>query len=250
MAKNKVLAAGLRRSHIALGLLAGATLAFTAVNSAAAHTNDVVLHSSLCGNIPAGWRTCASLANNSGHTWRQDGILGNQIQYMELNVGWASDDLNSAVNFSSHRDENDAKPDVWIGDYDYGLNGARAWAACQPFGASGAAEDEGGDRANNTGWCFGQQVRFNEAYIGSNPAFYFRQHLACHELGHTVGMNHRNRAGFAGTVGYIGDESGTQTCMDSTNFDAYNYRCYDMRALERFWGTGARSCGAENLGEH
>ncbi len=229
-----------------LGALACAAIALAGTASAA-YASDIQLHSTPCVENPADWFTCASLANNSGHTWRQDGILGNQIQYMDLNVGWASDELNAAAGFSSHRDENDSKPDVWIGDYDYGLNGARAWVACQPLGASKPRYAEDGSRANGTAWCFGQQVRFNEAYIGSTPNYWLRQHYACHELGHTVGMNHRNYAGFGGTFGYIGDESGTQTCMDNFNLDAYVHTCWDMAALEEYWGDD-RSCGGENRG--
>lgn len=99
------------------------------------------------------------------------------VQRMGLAYSSATD-LNMAVT-SDH-----AGADVIVYDHAYGLNGAVAWVVC-PGGATTWGNHP--DRA-----CHGQQLRYNLSY----PAYYDtslkREYLACHELGHTVGLRHSN----------------------------------------------------------
>lgn len=75
--------------------------------------------------------------------------------------------------------------DVVAYSSDYGDNGAAAWVYC-PSGAP-QGENPSGHR-----WCRQQQLVFN---INPRYAAFFdddasREHVSCHELGHTLGLRH------------------------------------------------------------
>jgi hypothetical protein len=75
--------------------------------------------------------------------------------------------------------------DVIAYSADYGDNGAAAWVYCPADAAKGV--NPSGDR-----WCREQQLVFN---INPRYAVFFaddasREHVSCHELGHTLGLRH------------------------------------------------------------
>ena len=81
--------------------------------------------------------------------------------------------------------ERTPRTDVIVHAGDYGLNGAAGWVHC-PAGAP-QGRNEHGHR-----WCRQQRLYFNRnpqyaAYLADAAS---RLHLACHELGHTVGLRH------------------------------------------------------------
>lgn len=68
---------------------------------------------------------------------------------------------------------------------DHGQNGAAGWVYCPPDAPQGV--NLRGDR-----WCRHQQIHFNlnarySVFFGDEAS---RNHLACHELGHTIGLLH------------------------------------------------------------
>lgn len=77
------------------------------------------------------------------------------------------------------------RTDVVVRAADYGLNGAAAWVVCP-------ADAPRGRNAEGDRWCRHQEMNFNlnpryAAYLGDDDS---RTHLACHELGHTIGLRH------------------------------------------------------------
>jgi hypothetical protein len=127
--------------------------------------------------------SCASLANNVWHALRPYSF-GNQ---------WAG--ISSAVQYSISEDYNptdlvaywtttDNYPDVRLWDWYYPQYNAVAWVDC-PADNTGVGYYSSGNFA--TRWCRGQIVRFNAEYAGSFNQL-GRDWVACHELGHTVGL--------------------------------------------------------------
>lgn len=75
--------------------------------------------------------------------------------------------------------------DVIAFSADYGENGAAGWVFC-PSGRPQGVNDEGHR------WCQGQELHLN---LNPRYGIFFdddgsRRHVACHELGHTVGLRH------------------------------------------------------------
>jgi hypothetical protein len=84
-------------------------------------------------------------------------------------------------------EQSDVTPltDVVAFSGDYGENGAAGWVYCPTEAAQGA--NPRGDR-----WCRGQEMHFN---VNARYSVFFaddasRDHITCHELGHTVGLRH------------------------------------------------------------
>ena len=78
-----------------------------------------------------------------------------------------------------------AATDVIVFAGDYGENGAAGWVYCPP-------DSPQGTNARDDRWC-----RHQELYFNLNPryaAFFAdrasRDYMACHELGHTLGLHH------------------------------------------------------------
>ena len=76
--------------------------------------------------------------------------------------------------------------DVHVFDVNVPGNGVIAWTQC----ASGASY--GGSESNGTRWCVPQEFRWNTAYNYTQTTNAHRNYVACHELGHTLGLRHRS----------------------------------------------------------
>jgi hypothetical protein len=76
--------------------------------------------------------------------------------------------------------------DVRVADSDFGDNGAVGWVNC-PSGAT-----ETGANPNRT--CYGQRLNYNlySGYANGWDTTFGGRFVACHELGHTVGLRHED----------------------------------------------------------
>lgn len=75
--------------------------------------------------------------------------------------------------------------DVIVYAADYGENGAAGWTYCPPDAPQGI-------NAHGHRWCRHQELHFNlnvryAAFFADDAS---RGHIACHELGHTLGLKH------------------------------------------------------------
>jgi len=137
----------------------------------------------------SGWQnltTCPSMANNRWHAVHY-GVVGNQWDGIDDATTWSLANHYNVLDLVAYVDQDDPLPDVIVYDHDiYGDNNLFAWVDC-PANNTGT----GGDESSNTRWCRGQILRYNAFYESdwqdTNAA---RRGLACHELGHTVGLRH------------------------------------------------------------
>ena len=158
--------------RVALTLMAAA-IVWAATPDVARASN---FGSTTCGGNPL---NCISLANGAQHSlWRSSGLtaqLSNAIETVRVNQYNPTDmNLFYSTNFAS---------DVRIYSEFWGANKIWGWVVCP------AGSPQGGAHPNH--WCSEQLLRFNRTYESnwnSNP--FVAQWLACHELGHTVGLQH------------------------------------------------------------
>ena len=130
---------------------------------------------------------------------------------------------------------------------DYGENGAAGWVYCPTEAKQGA--NPSGDR-----WCRGQEMHFN---VNPRYSVFFaddasRDHVTCHELGHTIGLRH-----WGNPPQTSGPDVGA-TCMNANtpdgptglhqfDIDHINAYRYQREAVPPHWRNSPMISGAPRL---
>lgn len=126
---------------------------------------------------------CTSVANDMRHSVYFDSTLTDGLA--ESLRDSLAEDYDPTAFVASVDPELTRATDVIAFSQDYGDIGAAAWVYCPPGAPQGTNSE--GDR-----WCRMQELHFN---LNPRLAVYFeddgsRDHVACHELGHTIGLRH------------------------------------------------------------
>ncbi len=121
--------------------------------------------------------TSVSLGDNASHS-----VNFPAVEDPQKNATiWAFNNIYNPTDLTMF-ETSSSSADVFVYDFEFGLNGLHGWVVC-PSGAQ-----TGGSHPNR--WCVGQQLRYNLSYPAAFDTAAERRVIACHELGHTVGLRH------------------------------------------------------------
>ncbi len=149
---------------------------------------------------------CTSVADNRRHLVHLDESL---TEALASSVRDSMAEDYAATGLTMVEDERRTRmTDVVVFSQDYGDNGAAGWVFCPRSAPQGI--NRNGDR-----WCRQQELHLN---LDARYAAFFaddasRDHIACHELGHTVGLRH-----WGNPPQTSGSEVGA-TCMNANTPD-------------------------------
>ena len=168
---------------------------------------------------------CSSVGNNIIHHVLFDETLTDGLASSLRDT--MAEDYDAPTKLILIEDERQtAMTDVIAFSEDYGENGAAGWVACP-------AESPQGINAAGHRWCQAQELFFN---LNPRYSVFFdddgsRDHVACHELGHTLGLRHwgnppESAEPVAATCMNSNTPNGPTSLhqIDIDHIDAYEYR--------------------------
>lgn len=164
-------------------LVAAAMLSITVTAPAIANHGGRAIGSLLACDRPVEPPRCTSVGNDFLHYVVMDASLSKGLA-SSLRDTMVEDYAPTRLHMIEQPQVTDAT-DVIAYSGDFGDNGAAGWVYCPPASPQGL--NVRGDR-----WCQQQELFFN---LNPRYAIFFdddasRDHVTCHELGHTIGLRH------------------------------------------------------------
>ncbi len=165
---------------------------------------------------------CISLANNRTHALQYRHLGGStteDIPRIEAAFNWVLTNVYNPTDLSAYHDDADPLPDVIVDDFNYSSFPSLAgWVQC-PSNNTGT----GGSHPNR--WCRGQTLTLNSYLYWSDEGVFDtdaqRRNMACHEIGHTLGLRHRSDTKASCMWTYAGDGgAATLTGHDEAHINA------------------------------
>ncbi|GFH38028.1 hypothetical protein [Streptomyces pacificus] len=166
--------------------------------------------STSCGGTP---RNCVNLGDNADHSWYPEGTFGNQISGIAASFQEAMNDYEYYTDLTTTK-KSHSTLDVLVTDYNYGSNGAVGWVEClSGSSTSGSHPYKRCDR---------QKLRLNGSYSSFYGNAHDRKSMACHEIGHTVGLRHRETDGSCMSNKHPSSISSLTSTHDDAHVNAYH----------------------------
>jgi hypothetical protein len=187
---------------------------------------------------------CTSVGDSPRHYVAFDDSLVEPLRVAVHNA--MVDDYGPTDLVMIEQEEPNGLTDVIAYSSDYGENGAAGWVYCPRDAPQGV--NPAGDR-----WCRAQELHFNlnpryTVYLGDAAS---RAYVACHELGHTVGLRHWGNppesAGPAAATCMNADTPDGPTELHADDVARINAYAYVRRASPRQLRLDAPPAGTRQL---
>jgi hypothetical protein len=147
------------------------------------------------------------LANNYSHTVYYDASV---TQSIRTDTTWIVDnEFDNKTDLTAYITTSFAAADVRIFYAAYGQTGYWGAAYCPTYATASGSDPNR--------WCKPQIVRFNSTYPAAFDTSWERRYMACHELGHTVGL----------------DDSAIQSCMFDNSAISYNLDSSEILSINQ-----------------
>jgi len=123
---------------------------------------------------------CVAPHGNPHYVYFYPSLTSRQVNQLDDTIADYNALVDSSIQITKVADRLDAYVGASYGNY--GNNNVWAYTACEiaaTHGTNGAGD-----------WCISQLLRFNSVYLNNYDTAAGTQAVACHELGHTLGLRH------------------------------------------------------------